>query len=240
MFHKEVTHCVLTVPADYEEQKRECIGNAAKKGGFTHISFIDEPVAAAKAWLSEPGKKEGDHIAVCDIGGGTTDFALVRSEGEHCEIVPEVTEGFDKGGNDVDEAILELLLEQDKDNEDQSSEKCRHGFLVKVRKLKEILSRPGPGEVTLSLEGVTFTIGRETVARGAEEFFECVKKRTRQFLERCDSIASNTPVLLVGGGSRLPGLKEAIETLAPNRGVNVESIRLRDRSRSGRTSARAR
>jgi molecular chaperone DnaK (HSP70) len=75
---------VLTLPASFDEIARELTVEAAAKAGLPKIVLIEEPQAAFYAWiykhqdnwdqLVSPGQK----ILVCDIGGGTTDFTLIR------------------------------------------------------------------------------------------------------------------------------------------------------------------
>jgi molecular chaperone DnaK (HSP70) len=75
---------VLTLPASFDEVARELTVEAAAKAGMSRVVLIEEPQAAFYAWiykhadtwsdLVSPGQK----ILVCDIGGGTTDFTLIR------------------------------------------------------------------------------------------------------------------------------------------------------------------
>ncbi len=75
---------VLTLPASFDEVARELTVEAAAKAGLSRVVLIEEPQAAFYAWiykhadtwseLVSPGQK----ILVCDIGGGTTDFTLIR------------------------------------------------------------------------------------------------------------------------------------------------------------------
>jgi hypothetical protein len=57
---------------------------AATAAGLPQVTLLEEPLAAFYAWLSESGARwrqelrEGDRVLVCDVGGGTTDFSLVR------------------------------------------------------------------------------------------------------------------------------------------------------------------
>ena len=177
---------------------------------------MEEPVAAARAWLTSTGQKLSDHVIVCDVGGGTTDLALLRCDQVRFEPVPEVPPtGFSLGGNDIDEAILTHLLDQHPTEEDAIS-KCRSGFLVKIRRIKEILPRQQRSDVTLSLERTVLQVPRAMVVSCVAEFVEQVVKEMKCFWDRCTTAVQvkDCPILLVGGGSRLPGLKEAIEALA--------------------------
>jgi hypothetical protein len=75
---------VLTLPASFDEVARELTVRAAALAGLPRVVLIEEPQAAFYAWiyahsgdwdrLVEPGQK----ILVCDIGGGTSDFTLIR------------------------------------------------------------------------------------------------------------------------------------------------------------------
>src|SRR5215470_7050169 len=78
---QEVT---LTVPASFDAVARELTVAAAQQAGLQHLVLLEEPQAALYAWvyahednwhtLVQPGLT----ILVCDIGGGTTDFTLIR------------------------------------------------------------------------------------------------------------------------------------------------------------------
>ncbi|HUT91287.1 MAG TPA: Hsp70 family protein [Thermoguttaceae bacterium] len=75
---------VLTLPASFDEVARELTVKAAARAGLPRVVLIEEPQAAFYAWIDahaddwhrrvEPGQK----ILVCDVGGGTSDFTLIR------------------------------------------------------------------------------------------------------------------------------------------------------------------
>jgi molecular chaperone DnaK (HSP70) len=75
---------VLTVPASFDEEARELTVEAARAAGFDHLTLVEEPTAALYAWITshrhELGRhlRAGDLVLVCDVGGGTTDFTLVK------------------------------------------------------------------------------------------------------------------------------------------------------------------
>lgn len=221
VFHGEkISECILTVPVAFEDQKRDCIREAARMGGFEKITLIEEPVAAARAWLAKPGQKVAPFVVVCDIGGGTTDFALLRFDRNRFEAIPEVPPfGFSIGGNDVDESILSHILDEEADNTD-AVEQGRAGFLVRLRQVRESFARtPQRQEMGISLNGAALKIPQNTVNSCAAEFVNRVADELKRFLTRCQAIpqVKDPPILLVGGGSRMPGLKSAIETIAPGR-----------------------
>ena len=81
LHRQEVT---LTVPASFDEVARELTVAAAHQAGLQHLVLLEEPQAALYAWLYTHADDwrtlvhPGLTILVCDIGGGTTDFTLIR------------------------------------------------------------------------------------------------------------------------------------------------------------------
>ena len=74
----------LTVPASFDAVARELTVQSAEMAGLSRITLLEEPQAAFYAWLdaTDGGWRDrvaaGDRILVCDVGGGTTDFSLIR------------------------------------------------------------------------------------------------------------------------------------------------------------------
>jgi molecular chaperone DnaK (HSP70) len=81
---------VLTVPASFDEVARELTVQAAKAAGLAptggpgSLTLVEEPQAAFYAWIAAQGAnwdqrvRPGQTILVCDVGGGTSDFTLIR------------------------------------------------------------------------------------------------------------------------------------------------------------------
>ena len=86
---------VLTVPASFDEEARELTVEAARGAAFTNLTLLEEPIAAFYAWIADQRTRRSsrsggvnrprdavradDRVAlVCDVGGGTSDFSLIR------------------------------------------------------------------------------------------------------------------------------------------------------------------
>jgi molecular chaperone DnaK (HSP70) len=75
---------VLTVPASFDEEARELTVTAARDAGVEKMTLLEEPAAAFYSWiannLAASRKKlfDGQMVLVCDVGGGTSDFSLIR------------------------------------------------------------------------------------------------------------------------------------------------------------------
>jgi hypothetical protein len=114
---------VLTVPASFDEEARELTVEAARQAQFADFTLLEEPIAAFYAWVAEarrsrgaggaPFMADGDRVAlVCDVGGGTTDFSLIRVR------IDRGVPAFERiaigdhlllGGDNVDLALATLL-----------------------------------------------------------------------------------------------------------------------------------
>jgi molecular chaperone DnaK (HSP70) len=75
---------VLTVPASFDEEARELTVMAARDAGLEKLTLLEEPAAAFYSWiannLATSRKKlfDGQIVLICDVGGGTSDFSLIR------------------------------------------------------------------------------------------------------------------------------------------------------------------
>lgn len=101
---------VVTLPASFDEIARRLTIAAAKQAGIDRLFLIEEPQAAFYAWLERNAEawtnklKQGQTILVCDIGGGTTDFTLIRVTGATAR-APEIA----TTGTDVSQSVEQEL-----------------------------------------------------------------------------------------------------------------------------------
>jgi molecular chaperone DnaK (HSP70) len=124
--HQEI---VLTVPGSFDEEARELTVEAARSAGLDNLTLLEEPLAAFYAWIAANGHTharnsrslcDGELILICDIGGGTSDFSLVRARLDKGEWQFERTaigEHLLLGGDNLDLALarcVEKKLEDSK------------------------------------------------------------------------------------------------------------------------------
>jgi molecular chaperone DnaK (HSP70) len=134
--HQEI---VLTVPGSFDEEARELTVEAARSAGLDKLTLLEEPLAAFYAWIAanrhaqagSPSSRpyltgdgngedfpDGELILICDIGGGTTDFSLVRARMVNGELQFERTaigEHLLLGGDNLDFALARRVEEKLKD-----------------------------------------------------------------------------------------------------------------------------
>lgn len=104
---------VLTIPASFDDLARKLTAGAAATVGLP-VRLLEEPQAAFYAWLWRQRKNwkkllaPGDVVLVCDIGGGTSDFTLIRYDGLELERVA-VGDHLMLGGDNLDIALAYLV-----------------------------------------------------------------------------------------------------------------------------------
>ena len=75
---------VLTVPASFDEEARELTVKAAEDAGLPRLTLLEEPAAAFYSWIANNFARsrrllfDGQIVLICDVGGGTSDFSLIR------------------------------------------------------------------------------------------------------------------------------------------------------------------
>ncbi len=111
-------HIVLTVPASFDEEARELTVAAAQQAGIDNLTLLEEPLAALYAWIASHRRQlsetfgGGALILVCDVGGGTTDFSLIRAQIEDGELAftrIAIGEHLLLGGDNLDLALASLV-----------------------------------------------------------------------------------------------------------------------------------
>ena len=211
-----IQDAVITVPAYFYSPEREATINAAKSAGLTVKKIIDEPNAAALSYGLNHWR-ENANILVYDLGGGTFDVTLTRM-GKDGELTTITTRGdHHLGGRDWDNRILTFLLDKFAENtglethEDLETKAMARGLSEGVKKQ---LSTMDTAKITTQLPNY----GKLTVSITRNEF----ENATLDLIERtgtlCQAIVSEaglqksdiTDVLLVGGSTRMPQVKQYI------------------------------
>ena len=117
----EQQEIVLTVPASFDEEARELTVQAARDAGLIHLTLLEEPLAAFYAWIAahrttlKRHLKDGQLILICDVGGGTTDFSLIRVsvDGKDVRFArTAIGEHLLLGGDNVDLALARRVEEK--------------------------------------------------------------------------------------------------------------------------------
>ena len=197
----------VCVPSGVTEVEKKAVEYATYQAGARDVYIIEEPVAAAIGAGIDISRPCGNMIV--DIGGGTSDIAVISLEGT------VVGTSIKVAGDDFDEAIVRFMRK-------------RHNLLIGERTAEEIKINIGtcykrPENITMEIRGRNLVTGLpKTVTVSSDETGEALREVTAQIVDAVHSVLERTPpelaadiadrgIVLTGGGSLLHGLEELIE-----------------------------
>ena len=234
---KEVGHCVVTVPANFNDAQREATRRAVRAGGLEVLRILNEPTAAALAYGH--GQVLNERIAVFDMGGGTFDLSVLAVRRGLYEVLATGGDSF-LGGDDMDRCLADALalrfLEQyriDPRADFESQSKLR----VAAEEIKIALSTQT--ETTVKIDGLGLgldgqSLNFETVFSRTEfeeliqPFVERALQCAQQVLADADMLPQNVDqVLLVGGATNVPLVRRRVADLfgrAPQGGIDPMKV----------------
>jgi molecular chaperone DnaK len=234
----EVTGAVITVPAYFNDAQRQATKEAGEIAGLEVKRIINEPTAAALAYGMD--KKAIDQkIVVFDLGGGTHDVSILELGDGVFEVLS--TDGDTHlGGDDFDQAIIEWLVKEFKDENgglDLSKDPMALQRLKDAaEKAKIELSSTTSSEINLPyimpVDGVPKHLVRSLSRAKFEQIVDSLVKRT---IEPCATALKAAgleksdidEVILVGGSTRIPAVQDAVKSYfgkEPSKGVNPDEV----------------
>jgi molecular chaperone DnaK len=225
-----VTDAVITVPAYFDETRRRATCDAGEIAGLRVRRVLNEPTAAALAYGLRAD--QSGTALVFDLGGGTFDVTVLRMD--RGEITVLGTNGYrDLGGFNFDSELMRLL--------DQRFIAAGGETLIgsgapevllreQAETLKRALGTVERGQAILSANGVSRAV--EVSRAEFEDATASLLSKTCQLativLEDADLGWSGVDrLLLVGGSTRMPMVRRALEKLAgrrAERGVNPDQV----------------
>lgn len=200
-----ITEAVITVPAYFNDRQRSDTQKAAKIAGLKVERLINEPSAAALAYLYEKGEAELN-LLVFDFGGGTLDLSYVECFDNVIEIIA-VSGNNRLGGDDVDASIFAYISE--KINMDFDLELCEKAALKKeIEEKKELLS------VQSEVEICGVKINNDLLFDICAQLFVQIRKVILRVLEDAGvAISEVDDFILVGGSSKLRVVQKFLKDL---------------------------
>lgn len=231
---EEVEKAVITVPAYFSDNQRQATRDAGEIAGFEVERIVNEPTAAAMAYGID--EEDDQTILVFDLGGGTFDVSVLDIGGGLYEVA--ATNGDNElGGDDWDQAIIDFVVEEFKDENGVDLSEDRPA-LQRLREAAEQakIDLSNSKETQLSLPFVTATDEgpihlEQTLTRAkfeslTSDLLERTREPTNIALEDAGYEAEEIDeVLLVGGSTRMPQVKEHVEEILgmePTQNVNPD------------------
>ncbi|UTL80412.1 Fe-S protein assembly chaperone HscA [Pseudomonas putida] len=204
----ELVGAVITVPAYFDDAQRQATKDAAKLAGLNVLRLLNEPTAAAVAYGLDQNA-EG-LVAIYDLGGGTFDISILRLTAGVFEVLAT---GGDTalGGDDFDHAIASWIIEQAGLSADLDPATQRQ-LLQAACAAKEALTdndvvsvSHGAWQGELSRAAFEAMI-EPLVARS----LKACRRAVRDSGVELDEVGA---VVMVGGSTRVPRVREAVGTL---------------------------
>lgn len=197
---------VIAIPSGITEVEKRAVKDSALHAGAREVFMIEEPMAAAIG-VGLPIQEPSGNMII-DIGGGTTEMAVVSLAG----VV--FSKSVRVGGDELDEAIINAL-------------KKNYNLMIGERTAEEIKIKIGsvyPLEEELKMEvrGRDLVAGLpKTVTLSSEEVREAMSEPIAQVLEAVRITLERTPpelasdliekgIVLAGGGALLRGVDKLI------------------------------
>ena len=233
---RPVQHAVVTVPAYFNDSQRQATKDAGKIAGLEVLRIINEPTAAALAYGLD--KKDGQVVAVYDLGGGTFDVSILEISGGVFEV--KATNGDTLlGGEDFDITLLNWL--QDEFKRDQAIDLSQDKLAVQrlreaAEKAKTELSSTGSTEINLPFITADATgpkhLNVKLSRSKLEELCGGLVDRTLDPCKNClrdagVSTSEVNEVILVGGMTRMPRVQSTVTDFfgkEPFKGVNPDEV----------------
>ena len=197
----------VCVPSGVTEVEKRAVEDATYQAGARKVEIIEEPIAAAIGAGIDISKACGSMVV--DIGGGTSDIAVISLGGT------VVSTSIKVAGDNFDEAIVRYMRK-------------KHNLLIGERTAEEIKITVGtaykrPEIAQMDVRGRNLITGLpKTITVTSEETEEALREATSNVVEAVHSVLERTPpelaadiadrgIVLTGGGSLLQGLDQLIE-----------------------------
>lgn len=206
----DLSGVVITVPAYFDEAQRQATKDAATVAGLKVLRLLNEPTAAALAYGLDQGA-EGIH-AIYDLGGGTFDISILRMQKGVFEVL---STGGDSalGGDDLDRALAEWIMEQASIQDDAQHNQLRHVMAI-ARRAKEELTNKNVVPLVLDASfGVAWQgeIHREVFNQLVDGLISRTLTACRRALRDAGITAQEIKeVVMVGGSTRVPLVRQKV------------------------------
>ncbi len=229
-----VDGAVITVPAYFNDDQRQATKDAGQIAGLEVKRIINEPTAASLAYGLDKEKTD-QTILVFDLGGGTFDVSVLEIGDGVFEV--KATAGDNHlGGDNWDKAIVEWLVAEFKRDQgvDLAADKNSLQRLYEAaEKAKIELSSTQETQINLpfitAVEGqpkhLDMRLSRSKLNELTGDLLDRTVGPVKQAL--ADADASIDHVVLVGGMTRMPAVREKVKELTgkdPHQGVNPDEV----------------
>ena len=212
----DIRNVVITVPAYFDQYKRDLTKLAGQIAGLNVRAIISEPQAAAYAYLDYTDNREKSTFMIYDLGGGTFDVTILRCEGNQFTELATDGDVF-CGGFDFDKLILDKI-------KGLYEEETKRPFPIKLT--AEVLAKCEQAKIALlgSFQTEIEVTYDQIYALTLAEMNRLIGPKLEDTLKICDraiqsagiEVSEIDHIILVGGSTRLKLVGELLEKHFPN------------------------
>ncbi|CAL8136296.1 unnamed protein product [Orchesella dallaii] len=234
-----VRKAVITVPAYFNDGQRQATIDAGELAGLEVLTILNEPTAASIAYKLERFHEDARNVLIFDLGGGTFDVAIVKTNTANIEILA-VDGDTHLGGEDFDKAMMQYCARefQNETNIDpfignhSEQQAVRQKAKQRLRRLQSNCEK-GKKELSFAREAIisvdNFADGEDlSVEMTREKFEELVAgylKKALVIVERAIEGAKIKredidDIVLVGGSTRMPKVQEMLSKFFNGKALN--------------------
>ena len=205
-FHLFPPRIMVCVPSGITEVEERAVIDAGRQAGARRVYLIEEPVAAAIGAGIDITKPDG-HMVV-DIGGGTSDIAVISLSG----VVESAS--IKVAGDQFNESIVKYM-------------RRKHNILIGERTAEQMKMEigcvyPKEEEATIEIKGRCLMTGLpKTITVNSTEMMEAFEEPVERILEAVHNVLERTPpelvadisnngIIMTGGGSLVDGFDKLI------------------------------
>ena len=207
----EVGKAVITVPAYFNDGQRAATKKAGELAGLEVVRIVSEPTAAALSYGLDR-LKDSARVAVFDLGGGTFDVSILEMREGVFEVISTAGD-TNLGGDDFDRAIAGLAAESlsvDLQNLDGFERARWHS---EARRVKHELSHNESVVFRIPFSGEC-EISRVEFEKNLGAFLDRMEASCRRaILDAAIEVDDLKAVVMVGGSSRIPAVKNRVESI---------------------------
>ena len=197
----------ICVPSEITEVEKKAVKDATKDAGAREVFVIEEPIAAAIGSGIDITRACGSMIV--DIGGGTTDIAVISLGGA------VVKSSLKIAGDNFDEAIIRYIRK-------------KYNILIGEKSAENLKLNIGTvykrsSSINMDIRGRNLVTGLpNTINITSEEVFEALKEPASTIISTIHKVLEKTPpelssdiyergIVMTGGGALIYGLDKAIK-----------------------------
>lgn len=231
--NEPIDSIVITIPASFDTIQSNATKKAGYEAGFKEVILLQEPIAASLAYANntEAGNRSKEQWLVYDLGGGTFDVALVKTEDGEMKIIDHEGDNF-LGGLDFDGLIIDSFviphlqntgafgnLEHELKSSNGRYNKLYYILLHKAEEAKVLLSFSPKADIEFETEDDNGVLHEVFLTIQRTQFEDCIKPKIAGTIEMMRAILDKNElnstdikhILMVGGSTYIPYVRNSIK-----------------------------